>query len=178
MDWMSAQLQNLIAEGQKALGKEIVVGTDTGKDDDLVDDGDDGWEEEQPVNIQRSRSGSTRGHSNNFRNSSRRPANGSPPRRGGAFSYSSSEAAKSQPELPLYTAKATVGFPYSHTASTSTTSLSSFNVVSEGPKPLPTRTTRPVSLQNFGTYIPQQYPGSPELLDAMDRVRRAYGINQ
>lgn len=44
MDWMSSQLQNLINEGKKALGAEVVVG---GADE--VDDGAEGWEEDEPV---------------------------------------------------------------------------------------------------------------------------------
>lgn len=48
MDWMSSQLQRLIAEGQRALGKEIVVDTDDPSlsDEELVDDGDQGWSDE------------------------------------------------------------------------------------------------------------------------------------
>ncbi|KAF8605994.1 hypothetical protein BDV93DRAFT_521318, partial [Ceratobasidium sp. AG-I] len=44
MDWMSSQLRNLINEGKKALGTEVVVG---GADE--ADDGADGWEEDEPV---------------------------------------------------------------------------------------------------------------------------------
>lgn len=44
MDWMSSQLQNLINEGKKALGAEVVVG---GADE--ADDGAEGWEEDEPV---------------------------------------------------------------------------------------------------------------------------------
>lgn len=44
MDSMSAQLQNLINEGQKALGREIVVNMDGPcADEELEDDGDQGW---------------------------------------------------------------------------------------------------------------------------------------
>jgi len=44
MDWMSSQLQNLINEGKKALGAEVVVG---GADE--MDDGAEDWEEDEPV---------------------------------------------------------------------------------------------------------------------------------
>ncbi|KAG8707414.1 hypothetical protein FRC09_001838 [Ceratobasidium sp. 395] len=41
MDWMSSRLQDLINQGKKALGSEVVVG---GSDD--VDDGADGWDDD------------------------------------------------------------------------------------------------------------------------------------
>jgi len=41
MDWMSSRLQDLINQGKKALGSEVVVG---GPDD--VDDGAEGWDDE------------------------------------------------------------------------------------------------------------------------------------
>ncbi|KAG8748381.1 hypothetical protein FRC10_005928 [Ceratobasidium sp. 414] len=41
MDWMSSRLQDLINQGKKALGSEVVVG---GSDD--VDDGAEGWDDE------------------------------------------------------------------------------------------------------------------------------------
>ncbi|KAG8679893.1 hypothetical protein FRC08_016672 [Ceratobasidium sp. 394] len=45
MDWMSSRLQDLINQGKKALGTEVVVG---GADD--VDDGAEGWDDE-PVAV-------------------------------------------------------------------------------------------------------------------------------
>ncbi|KAG9124406.1 hypothetical protein FRC07_011735 [Ceratobasidium sp. 392] len=44
MDWMSSKLQDLINQGKKALGSEVVVG---GADD--VDDGADGWDDDEPA---------------------------------------------------------------------------------------------------------------------------------
>jgi len=48
IDSMSSQLQNLIAEGQKALGREIVVEMDRPhtEDEEIMDDGDCGWNDE------------------------------------------------------------------------------------------------------------------------------------
>lgn len=46
MDWMSERLRGLIADGKKALGKEIVLGTGSTSDEDgigHVDDGEIGW---------------------------------------------------------------------------------------------------------------------------------------
>ncbi|KAG6374789.1 hypothetical protein JVT61DRAFT_4167 [Boletus reticuloceps] len=45
MDWIGDRLTRLIQEGQKALGREIVVMSDAKEDE--VDDGSDAWEEEQ-----------------------------------------------------------------------------------------------------------------------------------
>jgi len=45
MDWIGDRLSRLIQEGQKALGREIVVMSDAKEDE--VDDGSDAWEEEQ-----------------------------------------------------------------------------------------------------------------------------------
>ncbi|KDQ19118.1 hypothetical protein BOTBODRAFT_639382 [Botryobasidium botryosum FD-172 SS1] len=61
MDWMSSKLQDLIRQGQMALGKEVVVATDgvTGEEDGPVeDDGADGWEiENDPVPSRRQQRG-------------------------------------------------------------------------------------------------------------------------
>lgn len=45
MDWIGDRLSHLIQEGQKALGREIVVMSDAKEDE--IDDGSDAWEEEQ-----------------------------------------------------------------------------------------------------------------------------------
>lgn len=44
MSWMGDRLANLIAEGQRALGKEVVVMTEG--QEDAVDDGSEGWVED------------------------------------------------------------------------------------------------------------------------------------
>jgi hypothetical protein len=47
MDWIGTKLSQLIHEGQKALGREVVVASEAQEDE--VDDGDvDGWVEEYP----------------------------------------------------------------------------------------------------------------------------------
>lgn len=45
MDWMGEKLRDLIAEGQKALGKEVVVYAEDAEADDggFIDDGAEGW---------------------------------------------------------------------------------------------------------------------------------------
>jgi len=142
MDWMSAQLQHLIAEGRRALGKEIVVGSDvpTPEDEDLEDDGDEAWEAEDAVHstprARSRRSGSTR--------SSRK----------------SSPAKRSQPlarptsPVPLFFDS--VPLPASRRSSLIPSAL-------DGLYQAPQAT--------------QNREGSPDLQLAMERVRRAYGLN-
>ncbi|CAG8731568.1 6353_t:CDS:2, partial [Acaulospora colombiana] len=43
MDWMSERLKSLISDGQRALGREIVLPENERPDVGLVDDGDAGW---------------------------------------------------------------------------------------------------------------------------------------
>ena len=57
MDWMSDRLQRLIEEGKRALGKEVVVMSESKEDE--VDDGSGAWEEEESA-LPPSRSGSIR----------------------------------------------------------------------------------------------------------------------
>lgn len=63
MDWMGDRLAMLIAEGQKALGKEVVVMSEAAEDE--VDDGSGEWVDQGPstetASIGRSRSGSRSG---------------------------------------------------------------------------------------------------------------------
>lgn len=72
MDWMGDRLAMLIAEGQKALGKEVVVMSDAAEDE--VDDGSGAWVDQGP-------SGSGSGSSSMGRSRSR---SGSVKRRGRA----------------------------------------------------------------------------------------------
>lgn len=46
MDWIGDKLSQLIQEGQKALGREVVVASETQEDE--VDDGSGAWQEEYP----------------------------------------------------------------------------------------------------------------------------------
>jgi len=46
MDWIGDKLTQLIHEGQKALGREVVVASEAQEDE--IDDGTDAWEEVQP----------------------------------------------------------------------------------------------------------------------------------
>jgi hypothetical protein len=61
MDWMGGRLAQLVEDGKKALGKEVVVMSEVQEDE--VDDGDGGWEEEADADVPlsgTSRSGSLR----------------------------------------------------------------------------------------------------------------------
>jgi hypothetical protein len=61
MDWMGGRLAQLIEDGKKALGKEVVVTSEVQEDE--VDDGSGNWEEEVDPDIsvsRASRSGSVR----------------------------------------------------------------------------------------------------------------------
>jgi hypothetical protein len=61
MDWVGDRLARLIEDGKKALGKEVVVMSEVQEDE--VDDGNGGWEEEVDVDVPLngvSRSGSVR----------------------------------------------------------------------------------------------------------------------
>ena len=49
MDWMGGRLAQLIDDGQKALGKEVVVMSEVQEDE--VDDGNGNWEEEADADI-------------------------------------------------------------------------------------------------------------------------------
>jgi len=49
MDWMGDRLARLIEDGKKALGKEVVVMSEVQEDE--VDDGNGGWEEEVDVDV-------------------------------------------------------------------------------------------------------------------------------
>ncbi|KAL1696733.1 hypothetical protein GGG16DRAFT_120945 [Schizophyllum commune] len=61
MDWIGEKLSALIAEGQKALGREVVVMSEAQEDE--VDDGSGQWEDEEPTapRASSSRRGSIRG---------------------------------------------------------------------------------------------------------------------
>ncbi|TCD69080.1 hypothetical protein EIP91_008978 [Steccherinum ochraceum] len=58
MDWMGDRLQQLIEEGKRALGREVVVMSESKEDE--VDDGSGAWEEEEQPTLPPSRSGSIR----------------------------------------------------------------------------------------------------------------------
>jgi len=59
MDWMSERLRELIADGKKALGREIVVAEadsplDEASEDDRMghlDDGEGGWEDDEELDV-------------------------------------------------------------------------------------------------------------------------------
>ena len=65
MDWIGDKLTQLIQEGQKALGREVVVASEAQEDE--IDDGAGAWEEEDPY-----RAGSSSNRSNSRSRSVRR----------------------------------------------------------------------------------------------------------
>lgn len=47
MDWMSAKLRDLISEGQKALGRQVVLAEHEDSTTGILDDGDPGWVDDE-----------------------------------------------------------------------------------------------------------------------------------
>lgn len=165
MDWMSSKLQQLIAEGQKALGKEIVVGADTGDDDDLVDDGDQAWGDEDilhttSVPMKRGQS------SGSGRSSPRKSRQSSPSKRLHASCQSLSLSQTSSRSI--------------HRPSQSLT----YAPFDETRRPAPLAPITVTSTFNE-LYTPPTPHGraefsreaAPDLQLAMQRVRQAYGLN-
>lgn len=95
MDWIGDKLSQLIQEGQKALGREIVVASETQEDE--VDDGSGAWQEEYPdrdtLKRSSSRSGSIRRakRPNNIHTSPYRSGSSSP--RTNRFDFQSNASA-------------------------------------------------------------------------------------
>jgi hypothetical protein len=74
MDWIGDRLTQLIQEGQKALGREVVVTSEAQEDE--IDDGMGAWEEEQEDPYRRAGSSSNRSNSRSgSRHRHRQPQN-------------------------------------------------------------------------------------------------------
>ncbi|KAG8893706.1 hypothetical protein FRB99_001789 [Tulasnella sp. 403] len=153
MDWMSAQLQHLIAEGQKALGREIVVSTEEMvTEDDLIDDGDQGWkdEDERPQGL---------------RPSSRRLA------QSGRRSLPSKHArTPSHPDSVYGTAQGRSLYDTSRSYSSIASSEPTRHTTS------PFQDSETTSRSSW-TSPETTYEKTPDLQLAMQRVKRAYGID-
>lgn len=177
MDWMSAQLQHLIAEGQKALGKEIVVASDdvVGEDEGLVDDGDEYWQDDEPYDSRGRQSGSR-----HLRTPSAPSASGRvSPRKGRHLSprkpanLSTPDSSYISRTSSLSRSSARQSLTLNRTSNTDFSPLQpSFNLSSSVP-----------SQSSFGgMYQPAQVQptfgqaSSPDLVSAMQRVRNAYGL--
>jgi hypothetical protein len=73
MDWIGDKLTQLIQEGQKALGRQVVVASETQEDE--VDDGTDAWEEVQQDSYFAGPSSLNRSHSQSGSIRRQRPRN-------------------------------------------------------------------------------------------------------
>jgi len=179
MDWMSSKLQDLIRQGQMALGKEVVVSTDgvIGEEDGPVeDDGADGWEaENDPAPSHRQRGIPPPTPSLSSSSSFRPPGIMSRPRsRSTLVPRPSSFLAPAQGQPPLdqnQTNSVTGRRPRPHSfcgpspgASTPTDPESSFSSTYS-----PSRMHRP-----FSESDPDEW-ASPQLNETMERIRKAYG---
>ncbi|KAH7885774.1 hypothetical protein F5I97DRAFT_1875287 [Phlebopus sp. FC_14] len=92
MDWIGDRLSKLIEEGKRALGREIVVMSDSKEDE--VDDGSGGWEEDEPATSTGGPSISRRGSMRSLRRTHRPRDLPLPPSYAG---YPSSPPASSSP---------------------------------------------------------------------------------
>ncbi|KAG8995849.1 hypothetical protein FRB94_008737 [Tulasnella sp. JGI-2019a] len=156
MESMSTQLQNLIDEGRKALGKEIVVDMDTqDSDQDMVDDGDQGWGDEgESLHAQSSSSRRGRRRSGTVTPlpTIRRSRHSSPLRKAPRRSSMVSAAS------------------FSHRVRYSESDLSRSTVSSDGMVALD------VGESYHSQHRDERSGGVEDLTAAMDRVRRAYGL--
>ncbi|KAG8901610.1 hypothetical protein FRC00_006003 [Tulasnella sp. 408] len=179
MDWMSAQLQHLIAEGQKALGKEIVVASDdvVGEDEGLVDDGDEYWQDDEPYDSRGRQSGL--GHVRTLsasgrvsprkgrRLSPRKPANLATPDSSYLSRTSSLSRSSARQSLSLNRTPNSDFSPLqpSFNLSSSVPSQTSFGGMYQSAQVQPALGQPSISQNN-----------SPDLVSAMQRVRKAYGL--
>ncbi|KAG8854426.1 hypothetical protein FRB96_007488 [Tulasnella sp. 330] len=158
MDSMSQQLQNLINEGRKALGREIVVDMDVqNTEDEMVDDGDLGWNDEGE---------SLYGHLSSSRAGRRQSGTATPSNR---RSRHSSPARKHNRRSSLAST-----IPYSNHLRQGDADLSRCHtgrsIASD--EELGARGSEPCEPS-----VSSEKPGVvQDLTAAMDRVRRAYGL--
>ncbi|QRV88925.1 hypothetical protein RhiJN_16943 [Ceratobasidium sp. AG-Ba] len=148
MDWMSSRLQDLINQGKRALGSEIVVG---GADD--ADDGCDGWDDAEPGAVA-SRAHSSTGSGTTSRTTTRTPVLGR---------SSSRASGASRRKVPRASSGSISG---SSMRKQGEDDDLGFEVLYQSPmRSAPSTKT---SFDDDGT--------SEELRVAMERVRKAYGL--
>ncbi|KAG8974930.1 hypothetical protein FRC05_006607 [Tulasnella sp. 425] len=179
MDWMSAQLQQLIAEGQKALGKEIVVSSDdvVGEEEGIVDDGDECWQDDEPYDSRGRQSGSRHARTSSASGrisplkrrhpSPRKPANlATPDSSYLSRTVSLSRSSARQSLTSTYTPHSDFSpLQPSFNLSSSVPTQSSFEGLYQSTQVQPTLGQASFSQNN-----------SPDLVSAMQRVRQAYGL--
>jgi hypothetical protein len=173
MDWMSDRLRGLIEEGKRALGKEIVIMTEGVEDEEAsaIDDGAEGWEEEDADERPKSRTGGTRPGSRNRMN--RRPSalnlSSSLPS-SSSFTFHSPMASP-RPRRALTPGAAKLNFsrpPSSPRLGPPPATDGEVKVLFEPSDPRPETPTSSSVLDE----------GSRQLRESMERVRKAYGIGQ
>jgi len=131
MDWIGDKLSMLIEQGKRALNAQVVVSSDAKEDE--VDDGSDGWEEENDMrrSSPRSRSGSVR-HSKRPRTLNLGP---------GQSTHVPSSPRFADFNIPMSSSVPNASFGYSAVpASQSTTSLN--NISLEDPSTFESRELR------------------------------------
>ncbi|KZV63749.1 hypothetical protein PENSPDRAFT_200117 [Peniophora sp. CONT] len=101
MDWMGDRLAQLIAEGQRALGKEVVVASDAPEDEE--DDMSGAWDDEPEPSMSMSATSSPARRSHSTRSRRRRPAQLGIP---GAFTGSTTAL----PSPPMSASSSTSGY--------------------------------------------------------------------
>jgi len=157
MSWIGDKLASLIAEGQRALGKEVVVMSESQEDE--VDDGEEGWEEEDA------------GRSRSSRRSDKQPWNVGLPscsvsRHGSPFPSASRHGS---PLLSASPRRDTFDLSQSYSARSHAMSIPGS----------PRRRGREASVESdtFGSTSFREDEGAwqtPELREAMERARMRY----
>lgn len=150
MDWIGDRLSQLIEEGKKALGKEIVVMSETKEDEE--DDGSGQWVEDDDMLMASSSSGSFRkGRSKRPRSST---VSSSPPR------YASPQTTPRTPQKNRFD-------PYSSGRRGSVSAVSS-----------PGRPSRNGSVDSARSFVPAKEDESAwesaELRESMEKARQLY----
>lgn len=153
MDWMGDRLAQLIEEGKKALGKEVVVMSDAQEDE--VDDGSGAWEEEAGP--------STSSRRGSFRHK-KRPQNLGLP---SSFSSYISPPPSVSPRRSRFDTRSSPGYV---TAALPVPDSSSHGIQ---------RGASVDSMHSYGSFHEDESQlHSPELRDTMERARAAYLRNR
>ncbi|KAG8965985.1 hypothetical protein FRB90_011026, partial [Tulasnella sp. 427] len=172
---------HLIAEGQKALGKEIVVASDdiVGEDEGLVDDGDECWQDDELYDERGRLSAS--GHRRTLSASasgraSPRKGRQTSPRKAANLSTADASYLSRTSSLPRSSPRHTLTLARPSPSEFSTLQPS-FDLSSSAP----TQTSfqgmyQPAQVQPSFGHASISQNNSPDLVSAMQRVRKAYGL--
>lgn len=161
MDWIGDKLSQLIQEGQKALGREVVVASE--RQEDEVDDGSNAWQEEYSDYPSATRSGSRSGSIRR----SHRPRNipMSPSSHGHSRSGSASASLSSSPRMNRFDM-------HPHTPQSAGLSM-----------PIPGSMERGLSVESSGSVSAsfredESTWDSPALRESMSKARARYLANR